>query len=80
MFAAADHNIKMFSKIATFLQNLFIKKLICDLISQPIFKLIQQVFIKKEQLTKLVFIKKEDEKDIFKHPRRTNYLYTRPAH
>ena len=39
MFAAADHNIKMFLKIATFLQNQFIEKLIFDLISQPIFKL-----------------------------------------
>ena len=39
MFATADHNIKMFSKIAPFLQNLFIKKLISDLISQLIFKL-----------------------------------------
>ena len=25
-------------------------------------------------MTKLVFIKKEDNKDIFKHPRRTNYF------
>ena len=33
MFATADHNIKMFSKNATFLQNQFIKKLNCDLIS-----------------------------------------------
>ena len=39
MFATADHNIKMLSKIATFLQNRFAKKLICDLISQLIFKL-----------------------------------------
>ena len=39
MFATADHNIKMFSKIAAFLQNQFYKKLICDLISQLIFKL-----------------------------------------
>ena len=39
MFTTADHNMKMFSKIATFLQNQFIKKLICDLIFQPIFKL-----------------------------------------
>ena len=38
MFTAADHNMKMFPKIATFLQNQFIKKLICDLISQLIFK------------------------------------------
>ena len=39
MFATADHNIKMFSKIAPFLQNQFIKKLIYDLIAQVIFKL-----------------------------------------
>ena len=39
MFATKDHNIKMFLKIAIFLQNQFIKKLICDLISQLIFKL-----------------------------------------
>ena len=39
MFATADHYIEMFSKIATFLQNQFTKKLICDLISQLIFKL-----------------------------------------
>ena len=39
MFATADHNRKRFLKIAIFLQNQFIKKLICDLISQPIFKL-----------------------------------------
>ena len=38
MFATADHNIEMFSKIAIFLQNQFIKKMICDLISQLIFK------------------------------------------
>ena len=39
IFAIADHNMKMFSKIATFLQNQFIKKLICDLISQLIFEI-----------------------------------------
>ena len=39
IFATEDHIIKMFSKIAIFLQNQFTKKLICDLISQPIFKL-----------------------------------------
>ena len=39
MFATADHYIKMFSKVAIFLPNQFIKTLICDLISQPIFKL-----------------------------------------
>ena len=39
MFATADHYIEMLSKIATFLQNQFTKKLICDLISQLIFKL-----------------------------------------
>ena len=39
IFAIADHNIKMFSKIAAYLQNQFFKKLICDLISQLIFKL-----------------------------------------
>ena len=43
MFATADHNIKMFSKIATFLQSQFIEKLICDLISQLIFKLFTQI-------------------------------------
>ena len=43
MFATADHNIKMFLKIAPFLQNQFIKKLICDLISQLTFKLFQQI-------------------------------------
>ena len=35
--------MKMFLKIATFLQNQFTRKLICDLISQPIFKLFQQI-------------------------------------
>ena len=39
MFATADHYMKMFSKIAIFLQNQFIKKLISDLISQLVFKL-----------------------------------------
>ena len=39
MFVTAHHNIKMFFKIAPFLQYQFIKKLICDLISQLIFKL-----------------------------------------
>ena len=39
IFATADHNIKMFLNIAPFLQNQFTKKLICDLISQLIFKL-----------------------------------------
>ena len=39
MFATADHNIKMFLKIAPFLQRQFTKKLISDLISQLIFKL-----------------------------------------
>ena len=39
IFATADHNVKMFAKLALFLQNQFIKKLICDLISQLIFKL-----------------------------------------
>ena len=43
MFATADYNIKMFSKIAPFLQNQFIKKLICDLISQLIFNFFQQI-------------------------------------
>ena len=38
IFATADHNIKMFAKIAIFLQNQFTKKLICDLIYQLIFK------------------------------------------
>ena len=38
IFATADHNMNMLSKIATFLQNQFNKKLICDLISQLIFK------------------------------------------
>ena len=33
----------MFSKIAIFLQNHLTKKLICDLISQPIFKLFSMV-------------------------------------
>ena len=33
----------IFSKIASFLPNEFIKKLICDLISQPIFKLFYQI-------------------------------------
>ena len=37
MFATADQY--MFLKIATFLQNQFTKKLICDPISQPIFKI-----------------------------------------
>ena len=39
MFANEDHNMKMFSKIATFLQNQFLNKLIYDFISQLIFKL-----------------------------------------
>ena len=38
MFASADHNIKMFSKIATFLPNHYTKKLIFDLVSQLSFK------------------------------------------
>ena len=38
IFATEDDNMKMFSKIATFSQNQFTKQLICDLISQPIFK------------------------------------------
>ena len=38
IFATAHHNIKMLSKIATFLQNHFTKKLICGLFSQLIFK------------------------------------------
>ena len=33
----------MLSKIKPFLQNQFIKKLICDLISQLIFKIFQQI-------------------------------------
>ena len=37
-FVTADYNIKMFSKIAPFLQNQFTKKMICDLISQLIFR------------------------------------------
>ena len=37
--AKAEHNMKMSSKLAHFLQNQFTKKLICDLISQLIFKL-----------------------------------------
>ena len=40
IFATADHNMKMFSKIATFLQNRFTEKLICDFISQLNFKLL----------------------------------------
>ena len=43
MFATADNNIKMFTKIAPFLQNQFAKKLIYDLISQLIFKLFLQI-------------------------------------
>ena len=43
MFATTDHNIKMFTKIAPFLQNQFTKKLIYDLISQLIFKLFLQI-------------------------------------
>ena len=39
IFATAGHNMNMFSKIAIFLRNQFIKNLICDLISQLIFKL-----------------------------------------
>ena len=39
ILATADHNMKMFLEIAIFLQNQFIQKLICDLLSQPIFKL-----------------------------------------
>ena len=39
IFATADHNNNRFLKIATFLQNQFTKNLICDLISQLIFKL-----------------------------------------
>ena len=35
--------MKMFSKIANSLQNQFTKKLICHLISQPIFKVFQQI-------------------------------------
>ena len=35
--ANKDHHLMTFSKEATFLQNHFTKKLICDLISQPIF-------------------------------------------
>ena len=42
IFATVDRNIKMFSKIAIFLQNQFNKKLICDDISKSIFKLFQQ--------------------------------------
>ena len=43
MFGTKDHNMKMFSKIETFLQNQFIKKLIYDFISQLIFKHFQQI-------------------------------------
>ena len=34
-----DHDLMIFSKIATLLQNQFTQKLISDLISEPIFKL-----------------------------------------
>ena len=45
MFTTAAHNtsMKIFPKIATFLQNQFNKKLICDLISQLIFKFFQLI-------------------------------------
>ena len=41
--ATADHIMKAFSQIAPFLQSQLNKKLICDLISQLIFKLFQQI-------------------------------------
>ena len=35
-----DHCMMIFSKIAKFIQNQFVEKVICDLISPPIFKIV----------------------------------------